>query len=99
MTHDRAGADPTSERMPIPRRATPTPRVCCGVGSQQTRRCFQHRPVESGVMDAWTATAGLRGGHTLEARFSTFAASYNLLSFASADPPGLELLMDWAALS
>ena len=42
------------------------------------------------VMDAWLATAGLRGGQILEARFSTFAASHTPLPSASADPQGSE---------
>ena len=41
--------------------------------------------------DAWLATAGLRGGQILEARFSTFAASHTPLPSASADPQGSEL--------
>ena len=40
------------------------------------------------VMDAWLATAGLRGGQILEARFPTFAASHPLLPSASAAPQG-----------
>ena len=40
------------------------------------------------VTDAWLATAGLRGGQILKARFSTFGASHTLLSSASAVSQG-----------
>ena len=44
---------------------------------------FTKQRVVNVVKDTWLATAGLRGGQILEARFSTFAASHTPLSSAS----------------
>ena len=49
---------------------------------------FKQQGVAHFVTEAWLATAGLRGGQILEARFSTFDASHTLLPSASAVSQG-----------